>query len=75
MRVADFAEHHMRNHHDDIAIPSKMAFDARLGASDLAFDQYVQVSRINNMYVSSAQESPAMRVVDMGITAQTCNFP
>jgi hypothetical protein len=65
----------MHNHHDDLAIPSKMAFHACLGASDLAFDQYVHVSSINDTHVLEAQESPAMRVVDMGVESQTYNFP
>lgn len=51
MLVLVSAGHHMRNHHDEIAIPSKMALDAYLGASDLAFDQHKEVVRTNIQYM------------------------
>lgn len=75
MRVGNFARHHMRNHHDDLAIPSEMAFHACLGASNLAFDQPVQGLLVSLRYVLEAQESPAMRVVGMGVESQTYSFP
>jgi hypothetical protein len=69
------ATHHMRNHYDAIALVSKVACDAQYGASALARIFHDQVLHIYNLIRENAQESPAMRVENMGVSAHSCNFP
>lgn len=69
------ATHHMRNHCDANAIALQVASNALYGASALAREMHVQVLYIYKPIVHIAQESPPMRVENMGVTTQSCNFP
>jgi hypothetical protein len=65
----------MRNHSTTTQNVLEVAHNAYSGLPLRAALLQESVSSTEHYMVHSAQKSPAMRVVDMGVITQGCNFP